>query len=224
MLPFRVVGFRFTVGTGQGPRLPRATPVICCAHSVPSSVAQHARRGPRARRGGSRCIINSGEVPGSKIMFLSVHSPAAAQHHCQPRVQAANCLPNCPVSGTEGRLYTALYKYTDRLDLPRHAGRTIASGRSVAGPNLGPATAKAISTSTEKHGSHGRRVSSLESQVSTRTPGTSGEDAQDTTLRAAGIARYLQDWMRTSALLTHPHQTEAIQNPRRPWLRGALGG
>lgn len=31
--------------------------MICCAHSVPSSVAQHARRGPRARRGGgSRCI------------------------------------------------------------------------------------------------------------------------------------------------------------------------
>lgn len=170
-----LVGFRFTAGTGQGPRLPRATPVICCAHSVPCSVAQHARRGRRARGGGgSRCISFPSFWGSARIQtdvsFLSVwrhlRSSIVGLGRRPWLSQAASCLPNCPVSGTEFLLYTALCKYGPAWppETCRPLGRTIASGRSVAGPNLGPATAKAISTSAEKHGSHGRGVSSLESR------------------------------------------------------------
>lgn len=128
---------------------------------------------------------DSGEVPGSKLMFRSVRrSSSIVGPGRRPRaLTSCKLLAHCPVSGTECLLYTALCRHTDRLDLPRHVGRTIASGRSVAGPNLGPATAKAISTSTEKHGSHGRRVSAAGLESRQERAGASGEDVQDTTLR-----------------------------------------
>ena len=194
--------------------------MICCAHSVLSSVTEH-RHGavadaPQAR-GGSRCISCWGNGEDPKLIFLSVrrqHSSIVGLGRWPRLSQAGSCLPrlaNCPASGTECLLYTALCKYTDWLDLPWHVGR---GPRSVAGPNLVPATAKAISISTEKHGSHGSRVS-------TRAPGASGGTHKTRHFGSMHCPLYGEGghWG-----LAHPHQTEAIQNPLCPWGSLALGG
>lgn len=103
--PFEWWGFRFTVGTGQGPRLPRATPVICCAHSVPSSVAQHARRGPRARRGGgSRCIS-----------FPSFWGSARIKNNVSFCPQSGGSAAPLPASGTSCKLLAKLSRLRNRV-------------------------------------------------------------------------------------------------------------